>query len=194
MIELELKAVVGDVDAVREGLRSAGAVMIERGMLFDCRFDSNEVLRAQDQVLRVRRSEFVGTAPVSELCWKGPTRVVDGLKAREEYQTVLAGGAPVETILAALGYHAVHAIDRWIETWELGGATGRLEWYPGMDTLIEVEGSREGIERMIAASGIPAAGFSAEPLAAFVARFERRTGERARLDLGGGPAPEHWPR
>lgn len=50
----------------------------------------------------------------------------------------------------------------------------RIETYPQMDVLLEVEGSPASIERAIAVTGLPRDAFSGEPLAAFVARFEAR--------------------
>jgi len=63
----------------------------------------------------------------------------------------------------------------------LGKAVLRLEWYPDMDVLIEVEGEPAGIERAIAATGLGRASFLAESLPYFVAAFERRTGRAALL-------------
>jgi len=75
----------------------------------------------------------------------------------------------------------VHAIDREVEVFVLGGATVRLEHYPRMDSLLEVEGDAAAIERAIAASGVPRTEFTADPLAEFVRRFEARGGETAVL-------------
>ena len=66
----------------------------------------------------------------------------------------------------------------------------RLERYPRMDDLVEVEGSVENIERAIDRTGLPRAGFTSERLPDFVRRFEERTGTRAALsaaELAGGP-------
>jgi len=59
----------------------------------------------------------------------------------------------------------------------------RLERYPRMDLLLEVEGDPAGIERAVALTGLPRAAFTADPLAEFVRRYELRTGETARLAI-----------
>ena len=59
------------------------------------------------------------------------------------------------------------------------GAVVRLEWYPRMDVLVEVEGEPPAIEAAIAALGIDRSAFTAESLSAFVARYEARTGRPA---------------
>jgi hypothetical protein len=120
------------------------------------------------------------------LGWKGPTRVSpQGYKQRQEVELPIApgAGAPGE-FLARLGYEVVHAIDRWIELFELGGTVLRLEAYPEMDDLLEVEGEPAAIERAIAATGIAREAFTADPLTEFVRRFEARTGRTARLASG----------
>ena len=84
------------------------------------------------------------------------------------------------------GATVVHVIDREIEIWHLDDATARLEHYPRMDVLVEVEGEPAAIERVVAASGIPRHEFTAESLTEFVRRFEERTGATA--ELAGGSA------
>jgi hypothetical protein len=66
-----------------------------------------------------------------------------------------------------------------VRAFTLDGATIRFEHFPRMDTLVEVEGLPESIERAIAALGMPRSAFTPERLAAFVTRYEARTGERA---------------
>ena len=63
----------------------------------------------------------------------------------------------------------------------IGFASERLEEYPRMDPLIEVEGSPEAIERALASIGLPRSGFTSGRLPDFVADFEARTGQRAAL-------------
>lgn len=193
MLELELKAVVSDADALRERLHAAGATALWRGRLHDRRYDRDGMLRAHDEVLRVRREEPIGGEPREELGWKGPTGLRDGYKAREELTARLAVGDSVVSILEALGYHLVHAIDRHVEVYHLAGATLRIEWYPELDTLIEVEGAPEAIEQAIAASGIARSEFRAEALDGFAARFEARTGRPARVRLDPDEEPTAWP-
>jgi len=57
----------------------------------------------------------------------------------------------------------------------------RIEWYPAMDVLVEVEGEPAAIERAVTATGLPRSCFLPESLPHFVADYERRTGRRARI-------------
>jgi adenylate cyclase class IV len=178
--ELELKAVVPDAERLRRRLREAGAGLGSEGRMTDVRYDRGGELTQRDEVLRARtyrraegRVEFV-------LAWKGPAgRSPEGYKLREEVE--LSTGADPGPWLQALGYRPVHVIEREIEIWHLGEATARLERYPRMDVLVEVEGEPAAIERVVAASGIPRDEFTAEPLVEFVRRFEERTGTAAEL-------------
>lgn len=173
-IELELKGVVPDPAKVRTALLSAGAALTFRGLLADRRYDRDGTLRARDEVLRTRAYVAAGAATRAQLGWKGPTsRSAEGYKVREERELDVTAGEPA-AFLEALGFAPVHAIDRWIEVYHLGSAEARLEWYPRMDVLVEVEGDEAGIERLIAVTGLPRDSFTSEALDAFTARYDAR--------------------
>ena len=183
--ELELKAVVPDPDRLRVRLREAGAEPRFSGRITDVRYDRVGELTLRDEVLRVRTFHHPDGRVESVVAWKGPTqRSADGYKLREEIE--LPVGADPGRLLEALGYRPVHRMEREIEIWGLGGATARLERYPRMDVLVEVEGEPAAIEGIVAVSGIPRSEFTAESLTEFVRRFEERTGSRA--ELARGPA------
>lgn len=151
--ELELKAVVPDPEVLRARLLAAGAIPGFRGYLYDRRLDRDGTLGGADEVLRVRA--YKGAGGHTELGWKGPTRrTPEGYKAREELEVSVEGApTPVLRLLERLGFDVVHTIDRVIETYALGGAAVRLEWYPRMDVLVEVEGTPTEIEAAAAATG-----------------------------------------
>ena len=175
--ELELKAVVPDpADLVRR-LEAAGATLIFRGTMEDRRYDRGNELASRDEVLRTRLLSAESGSIESVLGWKGPTRLsAGGYKLREELEYPVAGGAPADPLLMALGYSVVHSIHREITIYRLGEATVRLEHYPRMDVLVEIEGTPAAIEQAIAVSGIPRERYMADSLTEFVTRFEKRTG------------------
>jgi predicted adenylyl cyclase CyaB len=180
--ELELKAVVPDPDAFRDRLRAAGAVPQFLGRMTDLRYDRGGELATRDEVLRVRIFHHPDGAEAI-VAWKGPTtRSADGYKLREEIELPVSRGvAEPGRLLAALGYQPIHAVERDVEVYRLGDATVRLETYPRMDVLLEIEGEPAAIERAIAATGIPRNEFTAESLAEFTQRFEQRSGQTAVL-------------
>lgn len=192
--ELELKAIVPDPAALRQRLLAAGAVGGFRGMLRDRRFDRDSTLEQRDQVLRLRRWIPNEGPERAELGWKGPTAVSpEGYKQREEIEVAASSGADAIRLLEALGYRVTHAIDRYVEVYRLDGTVVRLEWYPRMDVLVEIEGPPEGIERAIAVTALPRESCVPDALVQFTARYTARTGRQALLaEAALGAEPPAW--
>ena len=183
--ELELKARVDDPAALAAALLKTGAELVFRGEMQDRRYDRRGALQARDEVLRLRT--YSGTASYGVLAWKGPVNIRGGYKHREEHETRIEDIGATLTILERLGYEVVMRIDRTIAEYRLAQAAVRIEWYPAMDVLVEVEGEPAAIERAIAATGIPRDRFLPESLPFFIADYERRTGHAARIDEGRAP-------
>lgn len=181
MREVELKAVVPDESAARRRLAAAGALLVFDGALIDRRYDTaSRALTARDEVLRLRVQRYAdGERAVVE--FKGHASIVDGYKIREETGSSVGDAAAFAAILASLGYEVTREIDREVSVFVVEGATVRLERYPRMDVLVEVEGDPVQIEAAIAVLALPRESFTAEPLIAFVQRFEARTGTRAAI-------------
>jgi predicted adenylyl cyclase CyaB len=184
VLEVELKAVVDDWDACIARLESSGGTLLFDGRLSDRRLDTPErALASRDVVLRLRSyTDARGTR--SELGWKGPTGYDGGYKVRDEVSTAVESAEVMLEVMARLGYIVTHAVDRRIVQYRLHDAVVRLERYPRMDDLIEVEGSPEAIERAIAAIGIPRASFTSERLRDFASRYRVRTGRAPALSDG----------
>jgi len=181
VIEVELKAVVADLDSTRRRIEGAGAALRVAGRLEDRRYDRGDrALAGQDHVLRLRTYR-ADREPRASVDWKGPTSFEGGYKQREELSTPVANAEILGGILERLGFVISMAIDREIWQYDLHGAIVRFERYPRMDDLVEVEGVPSAIERAIGTLGLPRDSFTAERLPSFVRRFEARTGERAAL-------------
>src|SRR6266849_6210308 len=171
-----------DVAALRAALLAAGAELVFRGAMLDRRFDRKERLQRRDEVVRLRVFHPAdGSAGWGVLGWKGTVGKRDGYRHREEWESRVDDPRAVAVVLRRLGYKIVLRIDRAVEQYRLGDATLRLEWYPAMDVLLEVEGAPEEIERAIAATGIARELFLAESLPYFTAAYEERTGRTARV-------------
>lgn len=179
--EWELKAVVPDWDVLLERLISQGAVLEFEGRLEDRRYDTESFdLLARDHVLRLRAyRDLDGTVARSSLDFKGATERRGGYKVREERSSSIGDPGTLAVILEQLGYQVTLAIDRVIVQLTLHGAVIRLERYPRMDDLVEVEGTPEAIEATILATGISREAFTTASLATFMALFEERTGTSA---------------
>lgn len=181
--EVELKGVVDDETACRVRLESNGARLVEEGRLVDRRYDlPGWPLRERDEVVRVRAfAPRDGGAERTTLDWKGPTQHEGGYKVRDELATAVESAAALDVILRRIGLVVTREIDRDVAVYAVAGATVRLERYPRMDVLVEVEGEPDAIERAIDATGLPRGGFGTARLADYAAAFERRTGQRAAL-------------
>jgi predicted adenylyl cyclase CyaB len=196
--ELELKAVVRDAAALQARLCAAGKLVF-RGAMRDRRYDRpDRSMLARDEVLRVRTFEPNGAGEArAELTWKGPTRRTDGYKEREELQFSVTDAAAAEAVLMRLGFVVSDAIDRCVEYYEVQGAALRIEWYPRMDVLVEVEGAPADIERAVLATLMPRGEFNADRLLDFAGRYRQRTGRDAvlrldMLDAGERPGFPKW--
>jgi predicted adenylyl cyclase CyaB len=179
--ELELKARVDDPAKLEKTLQRAGARLVFRGAMLDRRYDRRGELEQRDEVLRLRVYRPEQGAAYGELGWKGPVSVRDGYKHREEHEVRVESPEKTLAIMERLGYEVILRIDRRIAEYRVNEAMVRLEWYPAMDVLVEVEGEPGAIERAIQTSGLPRTDFLPEALPHFVADFERRTGSTARL-------------
>ena len=181
MREVELKSVVPDPDGTVAALRAAGAVLALEGRLIDSRYDTpDRALLTRDHVLRLR--VFTGAeGSQASLDWKGPTTLVDGYKVREELSSSIGDPDAFARILERLGYVVIREVQRNISQLEFRGTIARVERYPRMDALVEIEGEPAAIEAAIVGAGLPRAAFTPERLQDFVARFEARTGRRAAL-------------
>ncbi len=180
--ELELKARVDDPAALERAIVDAGGELMFRGEMIDRRYDRKGKLERRDEVLRLRvfRPDS-GAAPCGVLGWKGPVSVRDGYRHREEHEARVAEPEAGRIILERLGYEVVLRIDRKIAEYRLAGATVRIEWYPAMDVLVEIEGEPEAIESAVRATGLARDRFLPETLPHFVRAYEERTGRTARL-------------
>lgn len=187
MREYELKArLAGGLDAFRRRLREAGWSLAFRGEMSDRRLDTPDgALEARDEVVRIRRYVPETGDSVAVLGWKGPARTEEGFKLREEVECRVGDAETAREILARLGYSAVTlAIDRAVERYEKAEVTLRIERYPRMDVLVEVEGDPVRVRARLEELGLPRDAWKPWPLDEFVRRFERRTGGAARLARG----------
>lgn len=180
--ELELKSRITDVAGLRRALRAAGARLEFRGRMSDRRYDRARELVRKDHVLRLREYQPDGRgAAHAVLTWKGPASARRGYRHRSEMECAVSDPVTLRAVLERLRYRVTMAIDRRVEVYRLGGVMLRLERFPRMDTLLEVEGAPRAMERAIRAIGLPRERFRSESLPYFMRAYRRRTGRPARL-------------
>lgn len=179
--EIEVKARVPDVRAFEAALAAHGATVEFAGEMTDHRLDRKGRLADHDEMLRLRVYRPETGPSRGELCWKGPVGAQDAYRHRPEIEFAVGDPWNALELLSRLGFSESQRIERRVTVYRLHGATLRMEWYPEMDVLVEVEGAPEAIEQAIRATGLPRGEFLPESLPDFVSRYERRTGRRARL-------------
>jgi adenylate cyclase class IV len=180
MHEIELRSVVDELGQRKLKVQEAGGQLLFEGLMVDRHYASAAPASVRDILLRVR--SYRGPPHTrTELTWKGPAIRDTGYKVREELSTAVGDDQILIEILARLGFAATRILEREVIQYSCAGALIRFEQFPVMDTLVEVEGEPDAIERAIQWTGLPRSGFTSERLADFVGRFEERTGRTAVL-------------
>lgn len=156
--ETEVKLRLPAASAGREALEAAGAALVaprelEDNRLFD---DAAGALRASGGVLRVRRLPRGGV-----LTFKGPPRIVDGLKTRDEVETQIADPEALSLVLERLGFRPRFRYQKYRETWSLLGQEVVVDETP-IGAFLEIEGDPEGIHRVAERLGFTPADYVTE--------------------------------
>jgi len=144
--EVEIKLPCESLDDVRERLRSANATSVSPR-----HFESNDLydnaagqIAGSGSTLRLRR-----TKAEALLTYKGPARFEEGIKRREERETVVSDAAEMEAILAGLGFTRSFRYEKHREEWRLENCLIALDQTPIGD-FVEVEGDPSSIRRAVA--------------------------------------------
>ena len=157
-VEIEVKLRVASPEAassllVRSGARRVEARHFEDNRLFD---DAAGSLRARGVSLRLRRTPLRAT-----LTYKGPRRLRDGLKAREERETNIEDADEMQAILLALGLSPVFRYQKYREVWALGEAEVVVDETP-MGSFLEIEGEAAAIHGVASRLGFSPREYVAE--------------------------------
>lgn len=183
--EIEVKIPVADLEVIRRRLPDAGgelarATHAESNDLFDY---PDGRLSAAGCALRLRRTDGE-----SRLTFKGPPRFEQGVKTREERETVVGEAGEAEAILLRLGLARRFRYEKRREEWRLSGCAVALDETP-IGNFVEVEGDPAGIRRAVAALALDFA--SATPYSyARLYAMKRKDDPRLPEDMtfGGGVA------
>ena len=156
--EIEVKLRVATAEAAREALRRVGAVPererhFEDNVLLD---DERGSLRASGSVLRLRRTPHGGV-----LTFKGPRQIAEGVKSREERETVVEDPEEALAIFLRLGYRPLFRYQKYRETWTHRGQEVEVDETP-IGVFLEIEGDRDGIHLVARDLGFAPADYVSE--------------------------------
>ena len=137
MDEQEIKLRMADREAARKAVVELGAVLerprhFEDNLLFD---DDAGSLRKGGSVLRLRR-----TSPgPSVLTFKGPKRVMEGIRSRTETESEVADADAVQSVLEGLGYTPRFRYQKFRETYSWRDVEIVVDETP-VGAFLEIEG------------------------------------------------------
>lgn len=134
MLEIEVKARVGDVEATKKRLAQLGAKYLREEKQEDLYFNHpSRDFASTDEALRLRSA-----GGRSYLTYKGPK--VDSLtKTRVEHETKVEDYEEARRILEGLGFDAVLAVNKTRQLYALGEYVISLDSVEGLGDFIEVE-------------------------------------------------------
>lgn len=147
-LEREIKLRFDSADEAREKILALGATpLLGRRLQEDCLFDTEEEqLRVQRSTLRVRSE-----GGKALLTFKGPV-MPGAVKVREEYETVVADGAALRTILEELGMHVWFRYEKYREEFHADDIVIAVDETP-VGVFVEIEGGEDAIHAMAQALG-----------------------------------------
>lgn len=145
--EIEVKLPATDLADVRRRLEALGAAPEtprhdESNDLYD---DDDGSLAGSGRALRLRRAQGRGI-----LTFKGAARFQQGVKSREERETVVGEPGEMEAILERLGLRRRFRYEKRREEWRLSGCAVALDETP-IGNFVEVEGDPAAIRKVVAA-------------------------------------------
>jgi adenylate cyclase class 2 len=145
--EIEVKLPAADLSDVRRRLEELGAALEkerhdESNDLFD---DAAGSLAGSGRVLRLRRAQGRGI-----LTFKGAAHFTQGVKSREERETVVGEPGEMEAILERLGFRRKFRYEKRREEWRFSDCAVALDETPIGD-FVEIEGDPAAIRKAVAA-------------------------------------------
>jgi adenylate cyclase, class 2 len=139
MKEIEAKVLGIDPDAVQLKLRELGAEKIFDGEVTSIQFDRGRgMLRRRGEQLRLRRMGETVTLTFKKATRRGRTRT------SKEFEVEVSDFEMTKRIITSLEYRPALAITKTRISYKLGRVRYELDWFPGLEPLIEIEAPSEG--------------------------------------------------
>jgi adenylate cyclase class 2 len=186
-LEREIKLRFSSADEARERILSAGlgtTPLRGRRLQEDCLLDTaDDRIYQRRSVLRLRSE-----GGKSLLTFKGPVQP-GVMKLREEFETVVADGDTLLTILHELGMRVWFRYEKYREEFAAEDVIIAIDETP-VGTFVEIEGGEAHIHRAAAALGKTAKDYITDSYRTLYAEYCRRHGlEPADMLFASMPAP-----
>ena len=151
-VESEVKLRVEDAEAARKAVLRIGAALTEARHFEDNIFldDDHGNVLARGTLLRIRRVGTTGT-----LTFKGPRRVVEGIKTRDEVEIPLPDPNAAERLFSLLGYRPIFRYQKYREVYRYRRVEIVVDETP-IGAFLEIEGPIKGIHAAATALGYKA--------------------------------------
>jgi adenylate cyclase class 2 len=148
-VETEIKLRYDSPEGARNALVGIGATLersrhFEENMLLD---HADMRMRIVGSLLRIRETEGAGV-----LTFKGPRRVVGGIKSREEVESQVSDPKALLYILERLGLRPSFRYQKYREVYSWKGLELVIDETP-IGTFVEIEGEVDGIREAATALG-----------------------------------------
>jgi adenylate cyclase class 2 len=146
--EREVKLPFATPEVARQAVASTGASLVApRRLQHDCLLDTaDQQLLSARSALRVRAE-----GPRGLLTFKGPQQS-STMKLREEIETGIDDAGVLLAILERIGFRVWFRYEKYREEYAHGDVVIAVDETP-IGTFVEIEGSQEGIERVVWALG-----------------------------------------
>jgi len=141
--EIEIKFKIKNLDFIRKKLKNQGAKFIGKAFERTIRFDTpNNDLEKNKKFLRIR------TGFKNVITFKRKVKSKK-FKEREEIELEISDPRKMEIILENLGFTKKLIMEKYREKWKLGDTEIAIDTLPKMGSFIEIEGSKNGIEKVV---------------------------------------------
>jgi adenylate cyclase class 2 len=160
-VESEVKLRMSDPESARKAVMRIGSVLTRPRHFEDNVFLDDEAgaVLGRGCLLRIRRVGDKGT-----LTFKGPRRVVEGIKTRDEIEVSLSDPDTMDRLFSALGYRPIFRYQKYREVYRWRRMEIVVDETP-IGVFLEIEGDVKGIHAAAAALGYKPQDYIAESYA-----------------------------
>jgi len=141
--EIEIKILEINVEEIEKKLVGLGAEKIEEGLLHDKLFNFPDKRIPKEEMFRVRKHENR-----VEITYKANPGKSDFLE-HDEYQTNVEDFDTICKILELLGLVVTRDRQKKRTSYKLGNVKFEIDKYPTIPAYMELEGSKEDIQKML---------------------------------------------